>query len=119
MVQRRTTKSQGRLSLDLHAFEPAASDGIIQGMAETKLLAFSDSQKQNRDPEWDTFVVRPGGVLMKQWGWITGIIGNSLFIQVDVLGRAMVATAINGDPEKRVFHAALVEKGQAELSKRK
>ncbi|KIW31664.1 uncharacterized protein PV07_03276 [Cladophialophora immunda] len=90
-----------------------------KGLAETRLLAFSDEQKQNHK-SWESYVVRPGGVLHKQTaGLNTATCGNRLVIGVGVLAAAMIETALEGNPEYKIFHAPLLEKGRAALRKAK
>jgi hypothetical protein len=89
---------------------------FIKGLAETKLLEFAEQQRQDGDSSWETYVVKPGGVLSKSWSWImTTIFGNAALIHIDVLAKAMLETALKGDAERRIFHAALVKKGKAAL----
>ncbi|KIX94937.1 uncharacterized protein Z520_09247 [Fonsecaea multimorphosa CBS 102226] len=90
-----------------------------KGLAETRLLAFSDEQKQNNQ-NWESYVVRPGGVLHKQTaGLNTATYGNRLVIGVSVLAVALIETALEGNPENKIFHGALVEKGRSALQKAK
>ncbi|OAP61003.1 hypothetical protein AYL99_06007 [Fonsecaea erecta] len=90
-----------------------------KGLAETRLLAFSDEQKQNNQ-NWEAYVVRPGGVLQRSTAGInTATCGNRLVIGVGVLATAMIETALEGNPEFKIFHAPLLEKGRAALQKAK
>ena len=52
-------------------------------------------------------------MLTKQGTWILSALFGIMFIRVDVLAKALVETGLNGDAEKRIFHAALVKKGKA------
>jgi hypothetical protein len=88
-----------------------------QGRAEVKWLAFADEQNKESPGAWDAYVVRPGGVLYKSCSWMTFILGNGLFIGNEVLAAAIIATVLEGGPKKRLFHAALVEKGKSKLGR--
>ena len=85
----------------------------LQGLGETSVLEFAEQQRQNGDSKWESYVVKPGAVVSKQWSWIvTAIFGTALCIPVDVLAKAMIDTAFDGDADKRTYHAALLKKGR-------
>ncbi|KIX04813.1 uncharacterized protein Z518_05684 [Rhinocladiella mackenziei CBS 650.93] len=80
-----------------------------KGMAETKILARPE-ERGGTKRSWETYVVRPGYVLSKErGGMITAIFGNASMLRVDELAAAMIEVALNGHPERRLFHPTLVK----------
>ena len=116
-------KAKVRVQDSIALAESAEADrNAAKGLAETKLLEFSEQQKQKQreGAKWETYVVKPGGVLSKGSGaLVTAIFGSSLAIRIEVLAKAMVEIATNGGTEGRIDHAALVRNGRAGLQQAK
>ncbi|KAH7159527.1 hypothetical protein B0J13DRAFT_108922 [Dactylonectria estremocensis] len=98
----------------------------MKGLLETKALAFAE----NHAAIWETFIVKPGGVVPKKLlgagvlGVATGmgaVMGENWSVRNDELGAFMIHLAINGEGEEPVTeNGRIVRKGkellkQAEL----
>lgn len=80
-------------------------------------MAFSQ-QKEN-EGLWDTFVVKPGGVMPNGTiGILQWIAPSSFCIRLDELAAVMVNTAVNGSETRILLHGDLVRKGRALLKEK-
>jgi hypothetical protein len=74
---------------------PANDPPPLQGAAEEKAIAFG--QREENQGLWDTFVVKPGGVMPNDTNGILQCIApSSFFLRLDELAAVMVDTAVNG-----------------------
>lgn len=93
---------------------PANDPPPLQGAAEEKVIAFGQ-QKENQGL-WDTFVVKPGGVMPNDTNGILQCIApSSFFLRADELAAVMVDTVANGSENRVLLHGDIVRKGRALL----
>lgn len=81
-------------------------------MLETKALAFAESHAAI----WETFIVKPGGVVTKRWivpGVFTTVLGDNWCIRIEELGAFMTYLATDGEGEDSLIeNARIVKKGR-------
>lgn len=98
---------------------------LSQGLLETRALAFAECHATI----WETFIVKPGGVVPKKTmaggvlGVITGIgavLGENWSIRAEELGAFMAYLATNGEGEDSIIeNARIVRKGRELLESQK
>ncbi|KAI9044356.1 putative nucleoside-diphosphate-sugar epimerase [Aspergillus affinis] len=96
----------------------------IKGLLETRALAFAEAHES----VWQTFIVKPGGVVPRQigaGGWlymitpIGALLGENWSVKVQELGAFMTHLVIDGADEEAVSeNARIVRKGRELLDER-
>ncbi|KAI1099541.1 hypothetical protein F4804DRAFT_337150 [Jackrogersella minutella] len=84
----------------------------IKGLLETRALAFAE----NHAAVWETFIVKPGGVVTKNMvvlGPFAAMLGENWCVRIQELGAYMTYLAINGEGEDHLIeNARIVRKGR-------
>ncbi|KAJ7478701.1 hypothetical protein B0H11DRAFT_1864441 [Mycena galericulata] len=83
----------------------------IKGMAQNRLLEFA--QQEVNQGRWETYIVEPamvlpkeGDVLRRLWGFLVGS------VKVEELAAVMIDVVSNGNKDKILQNAQIVEKGR-------